>query len=451
MYYSSQESVFLKDTVCLPVAGFVKITGRKANDIMKLPWEKKHICWGITGFLTIAACIVFFMILQKWSVIEGILSLIFKSLRPITYGLILAYLMNPLVNVVESGIIYPAVKGIAKRKSARVKGISRMVSITFAWAVTLMVIYAIVVLVLPEIQASIETLVINLPEYTNHAVEWVGNMLKRNPAIGEFLQSTFVGFSENVENLAAQLNAMLPNINKVFTSVTSSLYGLLAVLLNVLVGIIVSVYVLKDKEKFAAQTKRLLYSLFPLDKANGIIALGRMTHDKFGNFITGKIFDSLIIGVICFIVLSICKVPYTVLVSVIVGVTNFIPFFGPFIGAIPSGVLILFADPGKCITFIIIIFLLQQFDGNILGPKILGNTTGISSFWVLFSILVGSGLFGFWGMVCAVPVFAVIYTLVRNGCHSSLSKKGVDYSPEIYEKIDHINEKTKDPVWLDVE
>ena len=138
-------------------------------------------------------------------------------------------------------------------------------------------------------------------------------------------------------------------------------------------------------------------------------------------------------------------VPYSVLVSVIVGITNVIPFFGPFIGAIPSAFLILLADPVKCITFVVIIIILQQFDGNILGPKILGNTTGISSFWVLFSILVGSGLFGAWGMVCAVPVFAVIYSIAHEMCHISLRRKGIDYSTETYKKLGYIDETTGAP------
>jgi len=186
----------------------------------------------------------------------------------------------------------------------------------------------------------------------------------------------------------------------------------------------------------------------PLKNANNTIAFWRLTHDKFGNFITGKIFDSLIIGLLCFIILTLVNMPYAALVSAIVGVTNVIPFFGPFIGAIPSAFLILLVDPIKCITFVLIIIILQQFDGNILGPKILGSTTGISSFWVMFSILVGSGLFGVWGMVCAVPLFAVIYTLVKDFCHNSLRKKGIDYSSETYERIDHIDEDTNAPKWL---
>lgn len=416
---------------------------------MKLPWEKKHLCWGITAFLTIIASILFYMVLQRWSVVSGVLGLITQSLAPITYGLILAYLINPLLNWIEHGVVFPVVAAIAKKKNRRVHNISRMISLALAWSLSIAVIYALLALVLPEITESIESLIVSLPEYASHAMEWGGDLLKKNPTIQAFLLQLIEGFSSNVESITSKLHEILPNIDTFLAGVTSSLYNVVSAILNVLIGVIVSVYVLKDKEKFTAQSKKVLYSVLPIGKANNVIAIFRMTHDKFGNFITGKIFDSMIIGVICFVVVTIFGMPYPALISVIVGVTNVIPFFGPFIGAIPSAILILFAEPGKCIGFIIFIILLQQFDGNILGPKILGSSTGISSFWVLFSILVGSGLFGIWGMVCSVPIFAVIYNLVREGCHDSLTKKGVDYTSETYEKIDHIDENTKSPVWFE--
>ena len=218
-------------------------------------------------------------------------------------------------------------------------------------------------------------------------------------------------------------------------------------LLNILIGVIVSIYVLKDKEKLAAQSKRLLYSLCSVKKANSVIAVTRLTNDKFGRFITGTIFDSITVSVLCFIILTVFRIPYTALVSVIIGVTNVIPFFGPFIGSIPSALLILLAEPIKGLTFIIIITALQQFDGNILSPRIIGSSTGVSSFWVMFSILVGSGLFGFWGILCGVPVFAVIYAIVSKFCRRSLEARGLDYSTEDFKNIDHFDDKTEKPIY----
>lgn len=418
---------------------------------MKLPWEKKHVCWGVTAFLTIAASIIFFMILQRWETVAGILSLIAKSLRPITYGLILAYLLNPLLNVMEHSVMLPLAKALFKKNHKRAYSAARAVSILLAWIIAAVFIFTLFALIVPEIYKSIESLVEIVPEYGNRLMENANKILKENPEILHFLENFISGFTTDFAEIMHRVQEWLPNLNVMISSLTGSVYAVVTALLNILIGVIVSVYILKDKEQFVAQFKRIFYSTMSFKKANNLIAFFRLTHDKFGNFITGKIFDSLIIGILCFIILTIFNMPYTALVSVIVGVTNVIPFFGPFIGAIPSAILILFADPIKCITFVIIIIVLQQFDGNILGPKILGSTTGISSFWVMFAILVGSGLFGVWGMVCSVPMFAVIYTLVRDGCHHALRKKGVDYSSETYENIDHIDEDTKAPVWLDKE
>lgn len=418
---------------------------------MKLPWEKKQICWGVTAFLTVAASILFYMILKKWDTVGGVISLIFKSLRPITYGLILAYILNPLLNMIEKGFVYPCMKKVFKKNTKRLKNSARVLSIIFTWTIACLLILALVDFVVPEIAKSIESLIASLPEYTNKTLSWGEDILKKNPMILDYLEKSISGFSTNLSDVAKRIEDILPNINSLILGVSSGLYGMVTAILNIIIGIIVSVYILKDKEKFVAQIKRLFYSTMSFKKANNVIALCRLTHDKFGNFITGKIFDSIIIGILCFIILTIFAIPYTALVSVIVGVTNVIPFFGPFIGAIPSALLILLVDPIKCITFIAIIIVLQQFDGNILGPKILGSTTGVSSFWVMFSILVGSGLFGVWGMVCAVPLFAVIYTLLNDGCHRALKKKGIDYSCETYENIDHIDENTNTPVWLDLD
>lgn len=416
---------------------------------MKFPWEKKHICWGVTAFLTIAASILFYMILQHLETVMAVLSLVAKSLRPITYGLVLAYLLNPLLNVIEHSLVLPLSKHIFKKKHKTAYSVARGFSILLAWIVAAIFVVTLFALIVPEIYRSIESLVVIVPQVGNRMLENANKILKENPEILHFLEKFIAGFTTDFAEIMQRIQQLIPNLNVMITSLTGSVYAVITAMLNVVIGVIVSVYILKDKEKFVAQFKRMFYSTMSLGKANNVIAFFRLTHDKFGNFITGKIFDSMIIGVLCFIILAFVNIPYAALVSVIVGVTNVIPFFGPFIGAIPSAILILFADPLKCLYFVLIIIILQQFDGNILGPKILGSTTGISSFWVMFSILVGSGLFGVWGMICAVPFCAVLFSLVRDGCHLALRKKGVDYSAETFQNIDHIDEDTKAPVWLD--
>ena len=414
---------------------------------MKLPWEKKHICYAIMTFVTIAACVLFYMALQKWEVVEDFLKLAGKSLRPVSYGLILAYLINPLVNMFEYKVVWPLLKKLCKKSGGGKRGITRAIAIILTWVLVCAVGFALFALVMPEIIKSIEMLVANLPTYANHILDWFDTILKQNPAILKFLKETVSGFTTDLASLINRVADMIPNINVLLVGVSTSIYSVFVAVVNVLVGIIVSIYVLKDKEKFVAQSKKIIYSVFSIERGNSVLSLFRLTHEKFGNFITGKIFDSFIIGMLCFLVLTLFGMPYSALISVVVGVTNVIPFFGPFIGAIPSAILILCVDPIKCVTFIIIILIIQQFDGNILGPKILGSTTGVSSFWVLTSILVGSGLFGIWGMICAVPMFAVIYHLVAKYCHKALKKKKIDYSLETYERLVSIDEKTGSPEW----
>ena len=416
---------------------------------MKLPWNKKYLSWGITAFLTISASILFYVMLQKWESFSQVLAGLTKSLRPITYGLILAYLLNPLLDIIEESVAHPVCKKIFKKNKNVAHRVARAFSIILSWVIALLFVFTLFALVLPELYESIGTLIEIVPQFGYTVLNKAYNILDSNPAIIDFLENFVSGFTTDFAEVMAKVQELIPNLNIMITGLTGSVYALVETVFNMLVGIIVSVYILKDKEKFVAQFKRLFYSIMPTKKANNLIAFFRLTHDKFGNFIAGKILDSLVIGALCFIILVIFKVPYAALVSIIVGVTNIIPFFGPFIGAIPSALLILFASPIKCLTFIIVIICLQQFDGNILGPRILGSTTGLSSFWVMFAILVGSGMFGIWGMVCAVPLLAVIFTLAGDGCHIALRKKGIDYSTETFRRIDHIDEDTNTPLWLD--
>ena len=229
----------------------------------------------------------------------------------------------------------------------------------------------------------------------------------------------------------------------VITGVYTGVVNIVNLVKNTLIGIIVMLYLLNIKDTLTAQSKKIIYSLFPLPAANEIIEKWRYIHKVFGGFIIGKLVDSLIIGILTFVWLSIIKMPYTVLISVIVGVTNIIPFFGPFIGAIPSALLVLLVSPKKCLWFLLSILVIQQLDGNIIGPKILGNSTGISSFWVLFSILFFGGVLGPVGMIIGVPTFAVIYRLTAEWVNKRLKKKELSTITDDYGVLDHIDEDKK--------
>lgn len=238
--------------------------------------------------------------------------------------------------------------------------------------------------------------------------------------------------------LLDNFNNLVNYIIKFATNLIPAFGGFLADILssiwNVVLGIIVSVYLLIDKEKLCALSKKITYGLFSKEYADGIIELAHRSNYTFGRFIVGKIIDSLIIGILTFIVLTIFSIPYTILVSAIVCITNVIPFFGPFIGAIPSFIIILFISPVKAIWFLVIILFIQQLDGNVIGPKILGDSIGISAFWILFSILVAGKLLGIIGMIIGVPLFAIFYSIVKYFIESKLRKKGLNTETKDYMK-----------------
>ena len=233
----------------------------------------------------------------------------------------------------------------------------------------------------------------------------------------------------------------MPTVNSFILSASKGVLGMLKSLYNLIIGLIISLYILSGKEKFASQAKKICYALFDRPAANQVIRACRFTNKTFIGFLGGKIIDSAIIGVLCFFGTSILKIPYAVLISVIVGVTNIIPFFGPYIGAIPSALLVLMINPGKCIPFILFVLALQQLDGNVIGPKILGESTGLSGFWVIFSITFFGGLWGVAGMVVGVPLFAVLYAGISYMINRFLAQKALSTNTLDYEKLDYIDEE----------
>ena len=231
-------------------------------------------------------------------------------------------------------------------------------------------------------------------------------------------------------------------MESVVTNITSGVFYVLKGLYNVVIGIIVSIYILYNKEPFIAHYRKILYSIFSPARAKRIMSALRFADKTFMGFISGKLLDSAIIGVLCYIGCVILKMPYALLISVIVGVTNIIPFFGPFIGAIPSALLILLVDPKMCLWFVIFVFILQQLDGNVIGPKILGTSIGINGFWVLFSIVIFGGIFGFWGMLLGVPAFVIIYTALEMVVNRKLKKHDLPIDAESYMNLDYIDPET---------
>ena len=398
---------------------------------------KKHsiyIRWGLTIFLTGCALLIFYDVFYRDNsgTVQAFFEKLFSVLAPILYGMGMAYLLAPIVNFLERNILRLRDALEKKRgKSFRIhKGWLRAASIFLTWAAMLVLLYLLFNMLVPELVDSVTTLVNNLESYYKTTYDWVSGLLSDNPKLTELAGSFY---NEASQWLTTKL---LPGLQTAVTNFTGSLvtgvWSILVFAKNFLIGIIVSVYLLAAKEKSAARCCKLLYGVLPEDKAAFTVRGFRRVDYIFSGFVRGKLLDSLIIGILCVIGCSILKMPYTPLVSVIVGVTNVIPFFGPFLGAIPCALLILLVSPLKCLYFVIFIFLLQQLDGNVIGPKILGDSTGISSIWVIVAILIGGGFGGVLGMFLGVPIFACLQVLVRWLLNTRLKKKNMPLAASEY-------------------
>lgn len=375
--------------------------------------ERRYLYLGITLVLSACAILVFYDTFFH----NGVLVVFFKKLLtvllPVIYGFVIAYLLNPLMCAFERGF-----SALEKEMSP---GVQRGVSILCTLCVAALALYAFFLLMLPELYASVEMLISNLSNYYEVILGWAKQLKEINPAlfdkVGELLASYY-------ENLIGMIyNDWLPRVEVAVMALTGGLVSVLMFFFDLFVGVCVSVYLLARKERFLSSSKRLLYSFLNRAHYDTVLKASRTANTLFSGYVRGQLIDALIIGGICFLFCTLFAMPYTPLVSMIVGVTNLIPFFGPFLGAIPSAFLILLVDPLKCLYFVIFIIILQQCDGNIIKPKLLGQRTGLSGFWVIFSILVGGGFFGPIGMLLGVPVFACIHAAVLALSERALEKK----------------------------
>ena len=411
---------------------------------MKNFLEKKYVQIGVTAFCVIAASLLFYFgIFHTASITKG-LKAIYNILTPIVYAAAISYVLWPLIRFMEKSIIYRICEKKNWKPSEKVRHGIRMICVIVTLLLFFFGIYGLLSMLIPELINSITNIIDNLPRYINNIEKWLTNLLKNYPELEENSSMIFSTVTARAETWLT--NDLLPKINLLVASFSTGFMGALVFLKNFLIGAMISIYLLYGKESYVAQGKRLLYCLFSTQTTNNIIRDLQYVDKTFGGFIIGKVLDSLIIGILCYIGTTILNLPYALLVSVIVGVTNVIPFFGPYIGAVPSAVLILLVNPIQCIYFVIFILLLQQFDGNFLGPKILGGSTGLSSFMVIVAIRGGGGLFGIFGMLVGVPACAIICTVIRNGIQSRLEKKKMPIELESYRDIDHLDAKTLQPI-----
>lgn len=405
---------------------------------------RDYIRRGISAFLVILAGIICFFILLRFESIAKAFGTIAEVLTPIIYGFVLAFLLNPIVKRVE-GWITPGLRKLIKKEDG-VQKAARGIGIFSGLVVAMVVVVALFNMLIPELYKSIKDLVVTLPEELSQWGKEINTLIKGNSTVENIVKTVLIQGNDVLENwvqtdlLNWVQNDLFKQTNQIITGVTTGVISVVNVVLNIFVGVIVSIYVLYSKEKFSSQSKKIVYAMMKPTAANNVLHIAKKANTIFSGFIIGKIIDSAIIGVLCFIGLSILKMPYTLLVSVIVGVTNVIPFFGPFIGAIPSAILIFLVDPIKGLYFIIFVILLQQLDGNVIGPKILGDSTGLSSFWVIFSILVSGGLFGFIGMIVGVPTFALIYYVIKMYIQQRLEQKKLPTDTTCYTEANYVDE-----------
>ncbi len=389
--------------------------------------QKKYFYIGLTIFVSLSLALIVSNLFPKFSVILDFLGSVVSALTPVWIGLIIAYLMNPIVRFFETKVFLKLFKD-------KHKGAARGISVTLSILLMLGFLAGLSVLVIPQLIATAKSLAEILPGYFNDAKDSIKSFMVDHPAL--FTEKVRAEFDTNMQNFSTSIVDMLKNSLPTLLSslgdVLSSLVSVAGVVVDFFVGLIISIYLLCDKENFLAQTKKFLASFLPERWYTRIMVMCSETHHVFGEFITGKLLDSLFVGVVTFIFLWVMGLflgdkgmPYSTLIAVLLAVCNLIPFFGQFIGIIPSAFLLLVHDPISALIFVIFIVVFMQVDANVISPKILGNSIGLGSFWILFAIIFFGGMFGVVGMLIGVPVFAMIYRIVTRYMDKHLRKKGL--------------------------
>lgn len=413
----------------------------KQSDRKKVNLDiRPYLAIGLTAILVVMVCIAIFFVIFRFDGLFSGFRQIFQSIQAIFVGLIVAYLLNPIMKWFER-ILYKKSREQSKELTRRQCQKIRAVSVGFAMAIFLAIIVVLIWLIIPQLVVCIEDIVTNMSEKVQSLTDWVDRLTKQNSTMAGNLDTFITSASSYLEDW---LRKNVLQQSDFIASITTGVYNVIKAIFNVIIGFIVAVYVLMTKEKFVGQLKKIIYAIFRPRYGNLVMEVLRKSDDVFSGFFIGKIIDSLIIGCICFAGLAVLRMPYVVLVSVIVGVTNVIPFFGPYIGAIPSTILIFLVDPIKGIYFVIFIIILQQVDGNVIGPKILGNTTGLTPFWVIFAILLFGGSFGVIGMLFGVPIFAVLYYIIKRVVEHVLKKQRLPEGTDEYIELDTVDTVTNE-------
>lgn len=387
---------------------------------MKFKWTEDTTRHVVSNSVVAMIAVAFYFILKNFAGISGALGRFLSILTPFIIGFIIAYLLSRPINFLEAFL-----NKHLFRKAKKQKSINRSISISVVIVATLVLLALVMYSLIPQLLESVSTLARNTDLYIRK-INILINSLSRRFNLDAAILTDLLGSSQELfKKITQYVAAGLPKLLDFSVSLGSGISSFV-------IGIIISIYMLSGKDSFRAQSKKLISALFPKKIVDGTLLTAKYMHETFGNYISGQILDSLILGVVLFILMSIFGMEYALLISMIVTITNLIPFIGPFIGAIPSAFILLMVQPGKVIWFIILILVLQQLEGNILAPKIVGKTTGLSAFWVIFSIIVGGGLFGVWGVILAVPTFSVLSLFLRHFINRKLAEKELPTDTDSY-------------------
>ena len=401
--------------------------------------------WGITAVAVIVIALVISLIFSKLGIIASALKTIVSTVSSVLYGVVMAFLMAPVYDRISVWVEEILSSFFPKwKKSGKW---AKFIATLACLIILIFVIFALIMMIIPELVNSITNVIGYAPDGMSNLENWLKDILNKNPDLEKLVIGNYQDISERVSDIAT--TNVLPNVNTYIKNLSSGVINALGVLVNIIIGMMVMMYLLNMKTTLSSQAKKIVYSMAGVKIGNEIVTEARYIKNMFEKFIVGKIIDSIIIGIINYFFMVIIHMPYALLISVVVGVTNVIPFFGPFIGAIPSIVLLLLVSPFTALQFAVWILVLQQVDGNIIGPKILGQTTGLPSFWVLFSILLFGGLFGIVGMIIAVPTWAIIYRTISRVSEHFLRKKGLEPDSSSYVNLDYIDEESKKYIKLE--
>lgn len=410
-------------------------------------WDKKYLYWGVTAFCVIAACIIFYWLLQQGAGVAHIIVIIWKALTPFIYGILIAYVLDRVMVFFENALFRKLGKRLHPNSEPAARRSARIFAIVATHLLALGLVAGILIMVMPQLYYSIQSLVSKSSTYINVVVAWADNFFKGSNGLEANVQSWLQSFSSKIAEWTE--SKVLPQMSNIVSSVTGGIYTFVKGIVNVLIGVVISVYIMYHKETFRAQGKKWIYSVMKPRAANRVMDELSFINSAFGNFVTGEIIDSLIVGVANYIFMLIMGMPYSALISILMCVTNLIPMFGPFIGAVPSAVLLVLESPMQALAFIIYTIVSQQIDGNVLKPQIHGSRAGISGFWIMFAILFFGGLFGVWGMLLGVPLLTVLYDAVRRRNANRLRARGLPEETNEYLNIYRINPETNRPVYVD--